>query len=191
MTVNVNIPSPIRFNAFKHHRNYILGLLGSATPELIASLVETVNNNYVDIYYGAMTPEAISYAVIDILKSKKVLQEEAFTPWVETNKGFRHLTLEDQSEWIVRRSVEDEKEQYIHLHPARTGPFSIRYKGSTLKTVYLLKANSRVAKATPSLELVNRLRSLAGLSPVKDMRRINAIINCYEEFFAPDYKSLR
>jgi len=37
-----DIPLPIRFNAFKHHRNYILNILESATPEEIAALLDPV-----------------------------------------------------------------------------------------------------------------------------------------------------
>lgn len=69
MTQEVDIPLPVRFNLFKHHRDYILSLLESASAKWIANQLDPVFNNYIDIYTGSMTPEAISHAVIDILKS--------------------------------------------------------------------------------------------------------------------------
>ena len=177
------IPWPIRFNPFKHHRNYILELLKGAPTGLLLELMATVNNNYIDIYYGTMTPGAIGQSVINLLQSVQVFHEEDFTLWVNTNNGFRQITLEDQSHWIVRRS--NEKERYIHLHPSRTGAFSIRFKGSTLKTICLLKSNFIHSREDISLELVNSLRKQAGLSPVKDLDRSSGIIQGFEKFFSP------
>lgn len=179
-----DIPLPVLFNSFKHHRGHILELLASDSPEAVATLLETVNNNYVDIYYGTLTPQTISQTVIDILNKRQVLQMENFTPWVDSNNGYQLLTLEDQSEWIVRQS--NEEQRYIHLHPSRAGAYSIRFKGSTLKTVYLLKAYSIHSVDAISLELVNRIRKQVGLSPVKNMDRSNSIVHCFEKFFSPD-----
>lgn len=184
MNSHDDISLPVLFNPFKHHRGYILELLGAASPELVARLLETVNNNYVDIYYGSLSPQAISQAVIDILKKRQVLQVDDFTPWVDSNNGYQLLTLEDRSEWIVRRS--NIADRYIHLHPSRTGAYSIRFKGSSLKTVYLLNAYSIHSVDAISLELVNRVRKQVGLSPVKNRNRSHGIVHCFEKFFSPD-----
>lgn len=177
-----DIPLPVRFNVLKHHRNYILRLLESISYELAASLVETLNNNYVDIYYGPITPAAIANGVIELLKSKQVFSEKDFTRWVNSGNGYRRVTLPDHSEWIVRRS--NEEQRYIHLHPSRSGACTIRFKGSSLKTVYLLKANGIDSKEDISLEMINKARTQANLSPVKNLERVSAIIHCFETFFS-------
>lgn len=177
-----NIPLPVRLNVLKHHRTYILGLLESESPELVASLVDTVNNNYVDIYCGSMTSAAIANGVIEALKSKQVFSAKDFARWIESNNGYRQVTLPDHSEWIVRRS--NEEERYIHIHPSRSGACIIRFKGSSLKTVYLLKANGIDSMKAISLELVNRVRAQADLSPVKDLKRSSGILHCFETFFS-------
>ncbi|HEY3370236.1 MAG TPA: hypothetical protein VGK10_05265 [Prolixibacteraceae bacterium] len=184
MNQEAEIPIPIRFNSFKHHRDYILEVLKTASPELIASLLDPLCNNYIDIYSGTLTPEAIFHQVIDILQSNQVFQPDDFTSWVDTINGYRQITLVDQSEWVLRKS--NEEERYIHLHPARTGPFSMRFKGSTLKTVWMLKTNSPSPQHSPSLEKVNQLRIQIGLSPVKKLDRSKGILNCYEKFFLQD-----
>lgn len=181
MTGETDIPVPVRFNPFKHHRNYILSILEGASPEEIINLLDPVCNNYIDIYTGRMTPETIGNAIIDILKSNQVFQVDDFTCWVASKNGYHQIKLEDRSEWVVRRSTEAER--YIHIHPTRTGAFTIRFKGSTLKTIYLLKTSFTDFQDTLSLEKVNRTRMQIGLSPVKKLERNKGILNCYEKFF--------
>ena len=181
MTAETDIPTPVRFNPFKHHRNYILGILETASREEIISMVDPVCNNYIDIYTGSITHEAIGNAIIGILKSKQVFLADDFTRWVDSTNGYRQIKLEDGSEWIVRKSKEADR--YIHIHPTRTGPFTIRLKGSTLKTAYLLKVGFGISQEMLSLENVNRVRMQIGLSPVKKLERGKGILNCYEKFF--------
>lgn len=178
MTQENTISFPVLFNPLKHHRNYILDILKNASPETIIAQLDSICNNYIDIYTGTITPAAISNSVISILKSNQALDANASNHWVATKNGYRQITLEDRSEWIVRKS--NETERYIHLHPARTGPFTMRFKGSTLKTVYLLKT---ISPEIPSLEKVNSIRKQIGLSPVKKLERSKGILNCYKKFF--------
>ena len=181
MTKETDIPIPVWFNPFKHHRNYIMGILEVASAEVIISMLDPVCNNSNDIYTGTMTPAAICSSVIDILKSNNVFQVADFTRWVASKNGYQRIKLEDQSEWVVRRSSENER--YIHIHPARTGPFTIRFKGSTVKTAYLLKTDPTNLQETLSLENVNRMRMQIGLSPVRKLDRNKGILKCYISFF--------
>lgn len=181
MADETDIRLPVRFNSFKHHRNYILSILDGAAPEEIIGLLDPVCNNYIDIYTGIMTPDDICKAVIDFLKSNHVFQSDDFTRWVSSKKGYRQIQLEDRSEWIVRKGIDDER--YIHIHPTRTGPFTIRFKGSTLKTVYLMKTIISGFRETLSLEMVNLSRNQIGLPPVKKLDRNKGILKCYGKFF--------
>ncbi len=181
MVEESDIPVPVRFNPFKHHRKYILDLLEGASPEMIISQLDLLCNNYIDIYTGVMMPGDIGKAVISILKSNHALQKDDFTRWVVLRNGYRKIKLEDHSEWVVRKSIDPER--YIHIHPARTGPFTIRFKGSSLKTAFELKTSLRDREEILSLENVNRIRMQIGLSPVKKLERNRGILNCYEKFF--------
>jgi hypothetical protein len=129
MDEKVNIPLPIRFNPLKHHRNFLLRLLNTDSPEMIINLLDPVCNNYIDLYTGSLTFQEITLQVIDLLKSMGVIDPKEFVHWVNGNRGYRKLTLIDGSEWIVRTG--NESERFVHLHPSRTGPFTIRFKGST------------------------------------------------------------
>ncbi len=180
MTEGIHISLPVLFNPFKHHRNYILHALASMSSEAISCLLTAVCNNYIDIYTGTLTPENIGKEVIEILRSKQVLHENDFTHWVSSGNGYRKITLKDRSEWIVRKS--DDPERFVHIHPARTGPFSVRFKGSTLKTIYMLQACSAKSQDSPSLEEVNRIRSAISLSPAKQLEDGKGISRCYKKF---------
>ena len=182
LALNTELPIPVRFNPFKHHRNYIIGILEGASAQLISSLLDPVGNNYIDIYTGEMTPEEIGNQLIGVLKSNQAFHEDDFTRWLGSPDGYRMIRLDDLSEWIVRKSAEAER--YIHIHPARTGSSTIRFKGSTLKTVYFLRANSTLFREVPSLEMVNRIRLEIGLSPVKNLDRNKGILKCLRSFFS-------
>ena len=179
MTDETDIPLPVRFNMVKHHRDYLLHLLQGSSRDMVIDLLDPVCNNYIDIYTGAMTPRDIGEAVVFLLKSKKALGFVAFTGWVGKNKGYRKIKLGDESEWVVR--ISNDPERYIHLHPARTGRFTMRFKGSTLKTVCLLKVGLNDVRETPSVENVNRVRVQASLSPVKRLEPGKGILYCWEK----------
>lgn len=181
MDEEMNLP-PIRFNPLKHHRKYILRLLQNASPEMITDLLDPVCNNYIDLYTGSLTSEAIAWQIIDSLNSMDVLDAEKFTRWVEGNHGYRKITLSDYSEWIVRSG--NKSDRFIHLHPSHTGSHSVRFKGSTLKTICLLKINARTSRDTPFLEIVNRVRLQVGLSPINKLYPDKGILACYEKFFS-------
>ena len=181
MLSKVDIPIPIRFNPLKHHRNFMLSTLTSRSPEEIKGLLEPVCNNYNDVYTGALSPTAIGKEIIRILTKEKVLRKDDFARWLQGNNGYRKLSLEDGSEWIVRLGNEDER--YIHLHPSRDGKHTVRFKGSSLKTVFLMKTMQKDSAETITLERVNQARLQVGLSPIKRLDRNKGILNCFEKFF--------
>jgi|WetSurMetagenome_2_1015567.scaffolds.fasta_scaffold84639_2 hypothetical protein len=181
MTGENQIPGPISFNPFKHHRNYIMELLDNLTQPELKTLLLSVNDNYIDIYTGHLSTEAICLAVLAFLEENMVPDEIAFKNWIAASGGYRLVKLKDQSEWIIRKG--NEKEKFIHLHPAKTGSHSIRFKGSTLKTIYQLKIGFPEKFYTPSLELINRARIEIGLSPIKKLEPGKGILKCYELLF--------
>jgi hypothetical protein len=181
MSSITDIPSPVVFNPFKHHRGYILELLRYTTPEAIVGLLDQLCNNYVDIYTGKLSPGQLAGAVISQLESSGAYHHAEFTRWVSVSGGYRILTLRDGSEWIVRESSDPDR--YVHIHPSRTGFFTQRYKGSTLKTVYMLGCTVESFHDPITLDQVNRVRTQAGLSPVKNLERSKGILNCYTKIF--------
>lgn len=181
MTTQSDIPMPIRFNPFKHHQNCIRSVLENDSPDSIINLLDPLCNNYIDLYTGLMSPREIGLKVIQILQSNHAFEFDDFCRWVDSRNGYRQISLNDNSEWVVRKSFEEER--FIHLHPAHSGLHAVRFKGSTLKTVIMLKSIFKDRKEWPSLETVNQVRLKTGLSPVKKLDRNKGILNCLEKFF--------
>lgn len=181
MDQKAGMPIPIRFNAIKHHRNYLMDFLRKAPSKSVIERLDPLCNNYIDIYTGELSPHEIALAVIKKLKADNIYELHAFNEWIRSKKGYRQIKLHDKSEWVIRQS--HESKQYIHIHPARTGPLVISFKGSTLKTAYILKLNSVETGNLPSLQEVNEMRKQIGLSPVKKLKQGKGILKCYEYFF--------
>jgi hypothetical protein len=181
MVAQTHIPFPIKYNALKHHRNSILQLLENATHERIIELMDPLCHNHIDIYAGTMTPSAIGSAIITALKSKGVFFEAHFKSWIAEEKGYVTVPIEDGSEWVLLANQDTDR--YIHIHPARTGLFSFRFKGTTLKTAFLLRKNFGNDINALSLENVNQVRRQIHLSPIKKLTHDKGILRCYKKFF--------
>lgn len=180
MCNDINIPPPIRFNAFKHHRNYILAVLNSTSSQELFHWLDPLCNNYIDIYTGQMTPEEISDSILQKLQNDNLFEFENFRHWLAKGNGHRSIRLKDGSTWIIREGTDPER--YIHVHPSRSGHYTIRFKGSTLKTIYQLKVGKKKTVHSPSLVQVNQTRQKIGLSPVKKLVKGKGILKCYHQF---------
>jgi len=180
MTDDREIPEPIKFNPLKHHLGCILSFLEQSTPVSLRMLNESLCHNYNDIYTGRLTPVEISLAAIDILKKKGLYEKNMLEAWIASTHHYRKITLSDHSEWIIRMG--NDHQRYIHIHPAKTGPCSVRFKGSTLKTAYRLKTEDAVSSCKLTLGTVNRVRADIGLSPVKKLEPGKGILKCWSFF---------
>lgn len=181
MLIVSQVPVPVRFNVFKHHRNEIIRVLRESSADELISQLDPLCNNYIDIYTGVLTPTGVGEMIVARLKSEQVFFKEDFLCWLKISNGHRKIRLDDDSEWIVRES--NDPIRYLHIHPARTGKHTLRFKGSTLKTVFKLKQQIDRHPVKPSLVQVNQSREELGLSPVKKIEQGRGILKCYEQFF--------
>jgi hypothetical protein len=180
MEEDFNIAFPIKFNPLKHHWDCILHLLQSANQTDIIEQFSEFCNNYIDIYTGQLSPEQISNEILSELIFNERLLLPHFKIWISLGRGYRTIRLTDHSEWIIRES--DDERRYIHVHPARTGPLSFRMKGSTLKTLLLLKLEFPDIR---SVDQLNKIRRKIGLSPIKKLELGKGILRYYEKLFGP------
>lgn len=154
--------SNILFNALKHHRGYIHAQIETATPDTLPGLLKKLGNSQMDIYYGYLSLEGLFE---EVLTHIPVADEAAYLAWLK--EGYREITLSDTSRWILLEG--NVPGQYIHLHPARYSPASMRVKAPILKTaIACIVCHPGVAH--PDLQMVNHIRTtILGLSPVKDL----------------------
>src|SRR5439155_910547 len=62
-----------------------------------------------------------------------------YRAWVEGQGGYGILTFpEDESRWVLR--LGDEGDRYVHVHPGRWTPATLRVRANVLKTAVMVLA---------------------------------------------------
>lgn len=159
--------SNILFNALKHHRGYIHRELGNMTPETLPDRLKVLGNSQMDIYYGTLDIPALFEEVSTKVQEAGITNEAAYLEWLKANGGYIEIVLSDTSRWVLLPGNEPGK--YIHLHPARYSPHSMRVKATVLKTA-LACLVTHPGGSLPGLGRLNQIRKdILGLSPVKDL----------------------
>jgi hypothetical protein len=165
-------PVPVLLNTWKHHagalRHAIARAVRAGEPglhDLAARLVVT-GTELMDLYLGALTPAEIAARVLAALRADNRLSLDAYCAWLRANGGYGVLTFEDASRWVLR--LGDEADRYVHVHPARWAPQTLRVRANVLKTAVLVRAYVGVHGGDSlKLALLNDVRSrFLGLSPL-------------------------
>ena len=182
MLPEFDIPLPFRYNPLKHHRLSILVFIKSATNEIMKDWAKLVQSNYIDIYTGLLSPIHVCDEIAVQLNQQKIQSQEHFLGWVHKDKPYKILKLSDHSEWVLRKG--DDNVRYIHIHPSRTGEFTLRFKGTTLLTAYKLHQKFKTGTFMPLLEHVNEAREEMNLSPVKRLDHDKGILKCWRTVFS-------
>ena len=168
--------NPILLNAHKHHVGFLRDRIRqtvaagpSAIPALAAELV-VVGAKLMDLYHGPFSPTEIGENILVRLRTDGLLEPAAFLPWIEAGGGYRVIEFpEDTSQWVLRAG---DDERYVHVHPARYSPYTIRVRANVLTTAVLALAHVGIHGSDPlDRSVVNRVRiDFLGLAPVgKDL----------------------
>jgi hypothetical protein len=178
----MQIPGPhnVRFNALKHHIREISALMTVCTPEELPQRLKTLGNAQMDLYLGLLGKHTIILEILQALGREGISNEEEYAAWLQQQGGFRTITLSDSSVWVLRKG--EDRPRYIHLHPGRHSPFTIRVKAAVLKTVIVLclyQRHQRIAGIDEGT--LNRLRGeVLGLPPLKTMAESRQILRLLE-----------
>ncbi len=125
-------------------------------PDVAAQLL-TVGNSQMDVYTGTLPPTAIAEAVVQYLERHNLLDPALYNLWLWQSAGYRLVLLPDGSQWVLRWG--EVEGGYVHIHPARYSPDSIRVKASALKTGILVSIWRRLHPGTSiGLDEINQLR---------------------------------
>ncbi|MBT1704111.1 hypothetical protein KK060_12530 [Fulvivirgaceae bacterium PWU20] len=128
-----------------------------------------IGGSQMDLYHGLLSPDRISDEIIEYLQQNCLLEKNVYLEWLNQNDGFRLLTLSDGSIWVLREGKE--KDKYVHVHPGRYSPQTLRVKASVLKTAIAVKIHVRDhPDITVNTELLNKIRKLIKLSPLKGLQ---------------------
>jgi hypothetical protein len=137
-----SVHPPVLFHPLKHHllsiRNFIEAhaLQGETVMPEVAARLTTLGNSQMDVYTGALSSATLAADVTQHLADHHLLEAGAYAGWLQVSGGYRLITLSDHSQWVLRWG--EVPARYVHIHPARYSPFTIRVKASTLKTAIVV-----------------------------------------------------
>lgn len=168
-------PNPVLLNTWKHHAGWIRCRIGRAAAggsagvgELVTEMV-VVGSRLMDLYTGAFSPEEIGERVVSELRAAGRLEFEPLSAWLQSQGEFSLVELPDGSKWTIRLGPADGR--YLHLHPGRWVPHTMRVQANALKSAVVAHAHAQLTGGNPQeLTVVNEARrAYLGLLPVRSL----------------------
>ena len=123
-----------------------------------------------DLYYGSYSPVEIAKQIVEKLKSESVKELSDYESWLYKNgKDYQTMVLNDYSVWALRHG--EESRRYVHIHPGRYSPHTVRVKALTLKTAICALALLNVKSTSEfDVNLINEARKkFLNASPLKQL----------------------
>jgi len=173
---NQLLPPPILLNCLKHHLGYIKFRLDyrSGKEENIKAFSEElllIGHSQLDLYLGSLTPAEIGDLISRRLKANDCFTLARYKSWItQAGSDYQILELPDTSRWAFRLG---KNARYIHLHPGRYSPHTLRVKALSLKTAILAALYGTLNRLDPfDLDLINQVRQVhLKASPIKRLRK--------------------
>ncbi len=157
-----DVPSPVLFNAWKHHAAAIRFRIaecargGAAALDSLGQTLVVIGTQLMDLYTGELLPDEIARQVLAGLERDGRLAPEPYRAWVAEQGGYGMMTLSDGSEWCLRAADE---ERYVHVHPGRWVTHTCRVRANVLKSAVMVLAFAGVHGGDPlDRMLVNQVR---------------------------------
>ena len=132
----------------------------------LADELVVVGGKLMDLYHGPFSPAEVAGQVMARLRKAGHDTPAAFRAWVDAADGYRVIEFpEDTSRWVLRAGDDD---RFVHVHPARYSPFTIRVRANVLTTAVMALAYVGLHGGDPlSRPVVNAVRrDYLGLAPV-------------------------
>lgn len=187
METNCSVPSPINFNCWKHHTGFLTEQIVTIKSEKEIKELRTkllkIGESQMDLYYGKLSPSKISDQIIHSLKEKKLLSPKQYTAWLNSeDKKYSLVELSDKSVWTLLLS--ENPDRYVHIHPGRYSPLTIRVKATTLKTAILVFCFKQFGGVSQiDIKEVNYLRKkYLDESPLKSLSKASGLIKLIDLF---------
>jgi hypothetical protein len=170
-----DLPHPALLNTWKHHAGWIRGRIAAAVKsgregvEALPAEMAVVGARLMDLYTGSFTPAEIAEFVFADLKSRELFEFDALSKWLAERGEYAMTELPDGSKWTIRLGPADGR--YLHLHPGRWVPQTMRVQANTLKSAVMAHAHALLtARDANELEVVNEARKLyLNLLPVREL----------------------
>jgi len=180
--INCNIQLPLTFNCWKHHSGFIKNQIEFYRGEKISveELQKTllvIGESQMDLYVGELSPLKICDEIVSKLKSTGVLAFEAYKKWLfEKRNEYKLIEISDNSVWTLR--LGNKREKYIHIHPGRYSPITLRVKALTLKTAIavLIINYEKNFPLMNTLQINDVRKKILNSPPVKKVSSNSAVV---------------
>jgi hypothetical protein len=177
----VEPPDPVLLNTWKHHAGAIGAQIALAVGagerglDGLSQRMALIGADLMDLYLGALSPLEMGNQIIAILRGSNRLAPEAYTSWLNASSGYQGIALSDGSRWILREG--ERQGRYVHVHPARWSPQTLRVRANVLKTAILTVALAGVRGADPAeVAVINEARQeFLVFSPIAGLKEGQAI----------------
>lgn len=128
----------------------------------------SLGNSQMDMYTGALSIDTIFEEVVQQLSLAGVHDRRRYEAFLQQQNNYATISLSDTSRWILR--LAPDKDNYIHLHPGRYSPHTLRVKASALKTALAYKVAQQYHLLEGDLlNDINEVRKELTLAPVKSL----------------------
>ena len=177
---------PVTFNTYKHHFLFLTEKIENwknAEWDQTSNELLSIGENLADLYTGNLSVDNIFGESYAFFNNKNISNNNDFLKWLAPLE-YRKIILSDSSEWIIKKGNDEKK--YIHIHPGKKSPHTIRVRASTLKTVLTLMiiTDNMPEQLNECLLTVNHIRTqYLRFSPVKSLHRGKGIYQLWELFF--------
>lgn len=187
MEANCHTPPPINFNCWKHHAGFIAKQINSVRRfgdiEKLKKCLLRIGESQMDLYLGKRTVEEIARLLLEHLHQNSINSSKEYESWLDKgNKDYQLVELKDKSIWTLRLS--ESSEHYVHIHPGRYSPHTVRVKAATLKTVIMILALHKLnAVSAIDTESVNDVRKkYLNEPPLKSISKASALVRLLAHF---------
>lgn len=166
---------PVLFNPLKHHLAALRHTFSLYTPTDLFVHLLALGGSQMDMYTGRLSPEEIFKEIRVQLKAAGIDSRDGYEVWLAEKNHYATLVLSDTSRWILRLAAD--KALYIHLHPGRYSPHTLRVKAAALKTALAWwVARQHHTLTGDLLGDLNRVRKEIRLSPLRNAAESNHIL---------------
>jgi hypothetical protein len=170
-----HLPHPALLNCWKHHAGWIRERIvaavsaGSAGVAALPAGMAVVGSRLMDLYTGSYSPAEIAEFVFTDLKARGLFEFDPLSKWLAEQGEYAMTDLPDGSKWTIRLGPADGR--YLHLHPGRWVPHTMRVQANTLRSAVMAHAHARLTGGAPTdLAVVNEARKLyLNLLPVREL----------------------
>lgn len=182
--------SPVLLNCWKHHAGFIKSKIiefRDSEKFDFASFRKNllrIGDSLMDLYLGELPPYEITGYIINLFIRNNIISRDRFILWLnEDGNEYREISLKDNSVWTLRLGEQIEK--YIHIHPSRYSPQTIRVRALTLKSAILyLILNETNKNVEGNLQFINEIRKeylnqppLKSISPKSTLPKLVLILS--------------